>query len=448
MLSPYYFIARFRSCPNVFPHQTCCIYPPIVRNSFVMSHDDTFAKVDATAAPHSCVRRLHAILNTLVAHLEQLSPLWILVPLLFALSLSLRYFLSNTSTSQPSQSSSTSSSLSMLPISPSDKYQSSYSTTGSRHRNLYALLPTFSIPLKHLLWDSLLYPFLSWLFNLLSILLALLFALLQSTHHTLYRRNHIKVCVSSSSNSSAVTLATNPDATQSLLVSNTSVQHVEATHLSRRKSHSLSPYFSALMVPAAKSVNRRRKSLVLDLDETLVHSQFKPNACCDLRMEIRDDHYNAIFYVSKRPHLDVFLRTVAQWYNVVIFTASLQKYADPLISVLDVNRVVKRRIFRQDCIRRNGNFVKDITIVNPNLADVLIVDNSPAAYSMHPSNAIPIDTWYDDQSDDQLLNLLPLLHALAFLNDVRSLLDLRLTGGTLLARINHLNHSHVPFTSS
>lgn len=413
-----------------------------------MSHDDSLFTVNATTAPHFCVRRLRDFFNTFAAHLEQLSPFWILIPLIFSASLLLRYFLSNTSKSQPSQST-TSSSLSVLPISPLDEHQASYSPPGSpRRRKLHALLPSFFVSLKHMLWDSLLYPFLSWLFNLLSILLALLFALLQSTHHTLYRRNHVKVCVSSTlPDSSAVTHAINPDMPQSSSGS-TSVQHIEATHMTRRKNHTLSPYFSALMVPAAKSFNRRRKSLILDLDETLVHSQFKPNACCDLRMEIRVDHYTAIFYVSKRPHLDVFLRTVAQWYNVVIFTASIQKYADPLISVLDVHRVVKRRIFRQHCIKRNGNFVKDITIVNPNLADVLIVDNSPAAYSMHPSNAIPIDTWYDDQNDDQLLNLLPLLHALAFLNDVRSLLDLRLTGGTLLARNDHLNHPHTPFTSS
>lgn len=188
------------------------------------------------------------------------------------------------------------------------------------------------------------------------------------------------------------------------------------------------------MVPSALSCTHTRKSLVLDLDETLVHSQFRLTDHCDLRLEIRVDQIPAVFYVSKRPYLDVFLRTVAQWYDVVIFTASLQKYGDPLISVLDVDRVVKRRIFRQHCIRRNGNFVKDLTIVNPDLAHVLLVDNSPAAYCIQPSNAVPIEPWYHDQDDEELLNLLPLLHAVAFLNDVRSLLDLRLTGGALVGR--------------
>lgn len=89
---------------------------------------------------------------------------------------------------------------------------------------------------------------------------------------------------------------------------------------------------------------------------------------------------------------------------------------------------------------RNGNFVKDLTIVNPNLKDVIIVDNSPAAYASQPSNAIPIQAWYCDQEDEELLSLLPLLHALAFLNDVRSLLDLRLTGGALVARKQQQQH--------
>lgn len=188
------------------------------------------------------------------------------------------------------------------------------------------------------------------------------------------------------------------------------------------------------MVPSALSCSQKRKSLVLDLDETLVHSQVKLTDTCDLRLEVRGHEYPSVFYVSKRPYLDVFLRTVAQWYDVVIFTASLQKYGDPLITVLDKDRVVKRRMFRQHCIMKNGNYVKDLTIVNTNLADVLIVDNSPAAYSIHPSNAVPIEAWHNDQNDEELLNLLPLLHAIAFLNDVRSLLDLRLTGGVLSGR--------------
>lgn len=281
--------------------------------------------------------------------------------------------------------------------------------------------------LKLVVWDSLLYPLLAWAFNALAVVFALVVSFVPALLWV--PRKKMKVCVATSlpsaSSSSACTH----------LSRYSHVHHAEATELNKAKpAPSLSPYFSALMVPSALSCTQSRKSLVLDLDETLVHSQFKLTEHCDLRLEVRVDEFPAVFYVSKRPYLDVFLRTVAQWYDVVIFTASLQKYGDPLITVLDTDRVVKRRIFRQDCIKRNGNFVKDLTIVNPNLADVLIVDNSPAAYSIQPSNAVPIEAWYHDQNDEELLNLLPLLHAIAFLNDVRSLLDLRLTGGALAAR--------------
>lgn len=273
---------------------------------------------------------------------------------------------------------------------------------------------------KLFLWDCFLCPLLAWLINTLAVIFAILVSFIPSFFWV--KRKKLKVCVATSTPSSSD-------------FRHHRIRHAESTQFNKGKTApTLSPYFSALMVPAALSCTQSRKSLVLDLDETLVHSQFKLTEHCDLRLEVRVDEFPAVFYVSKRPYLDVFLRTVAQWYDVVIYTASLQKYGDPLITILDTDRVVKRRIFRQDCIRRNGNFVKDLTIVNPNLADVLIVDNSPAAYSIQPSNAIPIEAWYHDQNDEELLNLLPLLHAIAFLNDVRSLLDLRLTGGALAGR--------------
>lgn len=401
---------------------------------------------------------LKTAINQLLDMLSgQCAPLWLpIVTVLFLTFFIFRYFLrllksspspSLSSSLSPSSKSSTLSVTQALPAHPSPSCQSFEKPSMSipplltRFYNIRFSLQSMLIYAKNLLWDAFLYPILAWLINLISVFLALVFALLQSTHDALYRHNHVKVCVSSPPNSPDPSATLPSSSVVNPLSSATLQPLVEATHLSKRKTNaSFSPYFSALMLPSAATSSRPRKSLILDLDETLVHSQLHSNDYCDIRLEIRVDNYPAVFYVSKRPHLDVFLRTVAQWYNVVIFTASLQKYADPLITVLDVNRVIKRRIFRQHCIKRNGNFIKDITIVNPNLADVLIVDNSPAAYSMHPSNAIPIDTWYSDQSDEELLNLLPLLHALAFLNDVRSVLDLRLTGGTLLARKNYLNH--------
>jgi len=63
--------------------------------------------------------------------------------------------------------------------------------------------------------------------------------------------------------------------------------------------------------------------------------------------------------------------------------------------------------------------------VRADLSQVVIVDNSPVAYSRHADNAVPISTWTDDPADDALLGLLPLLAGLPLLNDVRSILSLR-----------------------
>jgi CTD nuclear envelope phosphatase 1 len=175
-----------------------------------------------------------------------------------------------------------------------------------------------------------------------------------------------------------------------------------------------------------------RKTLVLDLDETLVHSTTRQNSHFDIRLEVSVDNSPSIFYVNKRPYLDIFLQVVSQWYDLVVYTASLKKYADPLIDALDVHGVIRERYFRDHCIQVGNNFVKDISIIEPDLRKIVIIDNSPSAYVLHEENAIPIGTWWDDPLDEELLNLLPFLQALCVLADVRSILSLRETKGVLL----------------
>lgn len=77
---------------------------------------------------------------------------------------------------------------------------------------------------------------------------------------------------------------------------------------------------------------------------------------------------------------------VSKWYNVVIFTASVQEYADPVIDWLEQDRkLFKARFYRQHCTFRNGAYIKDLSIVQPDLSKVIIIDNSPVSYSMHES---------------------------------------------------------------
>jgi RNA polymerase II subunit A small phosphatase-like protein len=53
------------------------------------------------------------------------------------------------------------------------------------------------------------------------------------------------------------------------------------------------------------------------------------------------------------------------------------------------------------------------------LRNTIIIDNSPASYLFHPENAVPIESWFDDPSDRDLLELIPFLQECANASDVR-----------------------------
>eukprot|EP01134_Creolimax_fragrantissima_P003530 CFRG3530T1 len=183
-------------------------------------------------------------------------------------------------------------------------------------------------------------------------------------------------------------------------------------------SQSLTPY------TAYHRYFAKKKTLVLDLDETLIHSSVTSiSPRYDLTIEFYIAGKVTQFYVYKRPHVDRFLETVATMYNIVVFTASLREYADPVIDALDRGRgIITRRFFRESC---GPNFGKDLSIVESDLANIVIIDNSPGAYANHQSNAIPVDTWYSNRTDEQLLDLVPFLIALHDVSDVRNILRFR-----------------------
>jgi len=123
-----------------------------------------------------------------------------------------------------------------------------------------------------------------------------------------------------------------------------------------------------------------KKTLVLDLDETLVHSSVKvpQEECIVLPVEIDDKKFKV--YVLVRPNAEKFLKIMQIYYEVIIYTASLSKYADPLMDILDSEKSVSARLFREHCTFYQGMYVKDLSELGRDLRDVIIVDNSPTAY--------------------------------------------------------------------
>eukprot|EP00741_Cyanophora_paradoxa_P011031 tig00020553_g10663.t1 len=161
-----------------------------------------------------------------------------------------------------------------------------------------------------------------------------------------------------------------------------------------------------------------RKTLVLDLDESLVHSSFQPTAEPDIVLPFAVGDHVYTMYVGKRPGVDEFLRRMGELYEVVIFTASLSKYADPLLDKLDKHKVIRARLFRDACITLRGCYVKDLTRLGRPLKNTIIVDNSPASYVLQPQNAVPVTSWFGSTEDRELYDLIPFLEQAAHADDV------------------------------
>ncbi|EGZ77253.1 NIF-domain-containing protein [Neurospora tetrasperma FGSC 2509] len=182
------------------------------------------------------------------------------------------------------------------------------------------------------------------------------------------------------------------------------------------------------LLPPQAPEFKGKKCLVLDLDETLVHSSFKilHQADFTIPVEIEGNYHNV--YVIKRPGVDQFMKRVGELYEVVVFTASVSKYGDPLLDQLDIHNVVHHRLFRESCYNHQGNYVKDLSQVGRDLKDTIIIDNSPTSYIFHPQHAVPISSWFSDAHDNELLDLIPVLEDLAGANvqDVSLVLDVTL----------------------
>lgn len=172
----------------------------------------------------------------------------------------------------------------------------------------------------------------------------------------------------------------------------------------------------------ADAADVNKPCLVLDLDETLVHSSFKPVPSPDYIIPVEIEGTVIDVYVLKRPWVDYFMEEMGKIYEVVVFTASLAKYADPLLDQLDKGNVIRWRLFRESCYPHQGNYVKDLTSLGRELGKTIIIDNSPHSYAFQPQNALPISSFIDDPTDNDLLDAIPYLQELAKVDDVSEVL--------------------------
>ena len=146
----------------------------------------------------------------------------------------------------------------------------------------------------------------------------------------------------------------------------------------------------------------RRDVMVLDIDETLVHAS---------------THGTEVLYVATRPHAAEFVQRMGAIFDLVVFTAGLKQYADPIMDKLDPDgTLVKARLYRDSCMFSERGAVKDLRKVlralgcpeaedDVNMRRVVLVDNTPSTYSMQPESGVPVVSWFGDREDDELSRL-------------------------------------------
>ena len=150
-------------------------------------------------------------------------------------------------------------------------------------------------------------------------------------------------------------------------------------------------------------------TLVLDLDETLVHFFYTPSG--------------GMFLI--RPFCMKFLEEMAEKFEIVIFTAALKNYADSILDLLDPNKkLIKYRLYRQHVSLSGITFCKDLSKIGRDLGRTIIVDNLEDNFKLQPNNGIHIWTWMDDMKDTQLDDLGKILKDLVSKNpsDIRPII--------------------------
>ena len=182
-----------------------------------------------------------------------------------------------------------------------------------------------------------------------------------------------------------------------------------------------------------------KKTLILDLDETLIHSTFTSvnlkgfinnipqrldkNAKLDFSIKVDLNNVPNLINIYKRPYVDFFLNKMSDLYELVLFTASAEKYANTVLSHLTSLFVYK--FYREHCtINEKGQKFKNLLNMGRSLKDIIIVDNFPLCYKLTPNNGIPIISFFGDPKDKELLKFAQILEFLSNVNDVRDYIPL------------------------
>ena len=149
--------------------------------------------------------------------------------------------------------------------------------------------------------------------------------------------------------------------------------------------------------PFIKTPNKKKYTLVLDLDETLINVEFK-------------DMSNNKCILHLRPGLFWFLSKVKPFYELITFTSASKEYAQPIINEIELNnKYFDYTFFREHSVISGNDFVKDISRIGRDMKRIIIVDNMEQNFRLNKKNGIKIKPFYGEQNDKVLYELSKIL---------------------------------------
>jgi len=175
--------------------------------------------------------------------------------------------------------------------------------------------------------------------------------------------------------------------------------------------------------------DENKKLLILDLDETLIHSDL------DFLLKEKNVKYDEVLHfdseeekniplpVVLRPGVFEFLDYASKNFDLIVFTASDQQYADAIINYIEKDKkYFKMRLYRNNCIFiEPGLYIKDLRIFNSikDLENIIILDNSLFSFANQLNNGILITSFFDDKNDTFLDSVKEYLEYIKNEKDIR-----------------------------
>ena len=147
------------------------------------------------------------------------------------------------------------------------------------------------------------------------------------------------------------------------------------------------------LLPPIKS--DKEYTLVLDLEDTLIHSQrnfnFK-NKLCNINKKL----------IIFRPYLFEFLSQMKSLYELILFSSNTPDYVDPIVQLIQKGQKFFDYVLYRHHITLDdeGNNVKNLELIGRDLKKIIIIDDIARYFKLQKENGINIKPFYGNAKKD------------------------------------------------